>query len=596
MKKFILSMAAVLAISSASALPKAFYVKKGDEITKYNFGVADNLKFSDNGRTLTVLGYGEAINLDEIDYISFSAPLGTALTPAAQKEKLVAIGSEAFDMVDLQANADILNAWHAFFDGYEDENYNWIPSPSEYDFDSEEKEAYNHTKTLAKALMLVAKGNAAAMRAAKAGIVNVYKFADYNGIYTANDQTYHWDKTEADHIEFRFNGRKGENFILKLTKGSESATWETNENSVEVPAKIDITFSNGSAKLFSATLNTIIESRKSIDMTLDFDANGYVANNVLKVVDNLITDNVTVKINGKELVNATSTVQGRNFVNYDVIYDAVKAANGYYADEDDWNSWVDEDATDLMALFTRAEANVDILGKMQIKGLASNPSKIYEKLSADSYSYENFTKDGMEFYSYGKLLDKVGNVWYTTEQDRSVVEASAESLNSYIDAGFFYDGTTKQQGYLGWDVVEDEWDRYTDWYDGESIRTNGFVIVDGFVVNVYRNVDWVYNETINDSEQVVGPWHYSGSRFNEDTNEWEYTDVEVKEADVQFPSAIMIRDYEVSPILMFPDQTSFSMEDFFDEDSFSKIIDDYNDIVDTYLSITGQERDDEDNY
>ena len=122
------------------------------------------------------------------------------------------------------------------------------------------------------------------------------------------------------------------------------------------------------------------------------------------------------------------------------------------------------------------------------------------------------------------------------------------------------------------------------------------VIVDGFVVNVYRNVDWVYNETINDSEQVVGPWHYSGSRFNEDTNEWEYTDVEVKEADVQFPSAIMIRDYEVSPILMFPDQTSFSMEDFFDEDSFSKIIDDYNDIVDTYLSITGQERDDEDNY
>lgn len=201
-----------------------------------------------------------------------------------------------------------------------------------------------------------------------------------------------------------------------------------------MPAKIDITFSNGSAKLFSATLNTIIESRKSIDMTLDFDANGYVANNVLKVVDNLITDNVTVKINGKELVNATSTVQGRNFVNYDVIYDAVKAANGYYADEDDWNSWVDEDATDLMALFTRAEANVDILGKMQIKGLASNPSKIYEKLSADSYSYENFTKDGMEFYSYGKLLDKVGNVWYTTEQDRSVVEAYAESLNSYIDA------------------------------------------------------------------------------------------------------------------------------------------------------------------
>lgn len=581
-------MAAVLAISSASALPKAFYVKKGDEITKYNFGVAENLKFSNNGHTLTVLGYGETINLDEIDYISFSAPLGTALTPAAQKEKLVAIGSEAFDMVDLHANSDILNAWHAFFDGYYDDvNHKWIPSPSDYDFDSEDEEVYRHTKALAKSLAQVVKGNPAALRTAKTEIVNIYKPGDYYGIYTANDNTCHWDKTDADHIELRFNGRKGESFILKLTASAESATWETNENSVEVPNKIDITFSKGSAKLFSATLNTTIVSGSSIDMTLDFEANGYVANNVLKVVDNLITDNVTVKINGKELVNATSTVHGRNFVNYDVIYDAVKAANGYYADEDDWDSWVDEDATDLMALFTRAEANVDILGKMQVKGLASNPSKIYERLSEES-SYNSYVKNGVEVYTYGKLLDKVGNVWYTTDRDRSVFEAYAECLNSYIDAGFFYDGTTKQQGYLGWDVVEDEWDSYTDWYDGESIRTNGFVIVDGFVVDVHRDVNWVYNETTNEDEPVVGPWHYNGYRFNEDTHEWEFPNVEVKEADVQFPSSISERDYEVSPILMFPDQTSFAMEDFFDEDSFSKIIDDYNDIIDTYLSITGQ--------
>ena len=35
MKKFLLSIAAVAAIASASALPKAFYVKQGDNITKY---------------------------------------------------------------------------------------------------------------------------------------------------------------------------------------------------------------------------------------------------------------------------------------------------------------------------------------------------------------------------------------------------------------------------------------------------------------------------------------------------------------------------------------------------------------------------------
>lgn len=52
----------------------------------------------------------------------------------------------------------------------------------------------------------------------------------------------------------------------------------------------------------------------------------------------------------------------------------------------------------------------------------------------------------------------------------------------------------------------------------------------------------------------------------------------------------------LDPLLIFPDQTSFRFEDFFDEDSFSKLIDDYNEIIDTYLSITGQERDDDDDY
>lgn len=41
-------------------------------------------------------------------------------------------------------------------------------------------------------------------------------------------------------------------------------------------------------------------------------------------------------------------------------------------------------------------------------------------------------------------------------------------------------------------------------------------------------------------------------------------------------------------MLWFPDGTSFVMEDFFDEGSFAKLIDDYNDIINTYLSITGQ--------
>ena len=102
-------MAAVaLCAAPAAALPKAFYVKQGDKITKYNFGVAENLVFSDNGHTLSVRGYGQSVNLDEIDYISFTAPLAEALTPSEQKERMVKIGTKAYSAFDINDQADVL--------------------------------------------------------------------------------------------------------------------------------------------------------------------------------------------------------------------------------------------------------------------------------------------------------------------------------------------------------------------------------------------------------------------------------------------------------------------------------------------------------
>ncbi len=73
MKKLLLTLAALLITLTSFAFPKAFYVVKGDSYTKYNFGVAGDLKFSADGKTLSVTGYDDAIILDEIDYITFTA-------------------------------------------------------------------------------------------------------------------------------------------------------------------------------------------------------------------------------------------------------------------------------------------------------------------------------------------------------------------------------------------------------------------------------------------------------------------------------------------------------------------------------------------
>ena len=94
MKKVLLILVALFTVVSAMAFPKAIYVKKGDEVKKFNFGVAEDLVFSNDGRTLTITGYDEDIKLDEIDYISFSAPVdGTAITPNARYSSRAFAGS-----------------------------------------------------------------------------------------------------------------------------------------------------------------------------------------------------------------------------------------------------------------------------------------------------------------------------------------------------------------------------------------------------------------------------------------------------------------------------------------------------------------------
>ena len=79
------------------------------------------------------------------------------------------------------------------------------------------------------------------------------------------------------------------------------------------------------------------------------------------------------------------------------------------------------------------------------------------------------------------------------------------------------------------------------------------------------------------------PWIYYGN--NIETGE--SVEVVVDDSAVITPE-IISHYYSIAPVLWFPDGTSFAVEDFFDEGSFAKLIDDYNDIIDTYLSITGQ--------
>lgn len=591
MRNIVFGLLAAAAVCNAAELPKAYYVKKGDDVTKYSFGVAGNLRFSDNGHKLHMEGYGETINLDEIDYISFTAPFTSSLTPNEQKDRLVKIGQEVYDLVNMHDYSDIFKAVHAFFDGYEDATGRWQYPPVEYWLDPAYYEVHGEGKAIIKSIRQAVAGNASALRVLKAKTVNLYRMEDYFGIYTANPATQTWDKTPSDHFEIRFNGLDGENFILKLTASEEFTTWNTCDFNGQFPKVVNISFSNGNTELCNARLNTTLVQDTSIDIDLHFEANKLIADDVMKVTDTLITDNVKVMIDGKEVVNITSDVNGKNLVNYDVIYDAVDAANGRHDEETD--EWIEEDSSKLMALFTRGNAYADVLGKLQTNLKLFNPSRIYEDLSQDN-GYDKMTiGDATTGDCYGRIISNNGNTIHIAYNDYDLTDNVVASLNPYTDANFKYDHDTKVQGYLGFDISEEIWDcpQYYG-YGDDMPRLNGYTVIDNFLYRVYRDVWQEYDESKGESVYRTGSWKIYA--WNETTGE--DASITVENDDVIFPEMIYEHEYMPDPLLIFPDQTSFRFEDFFDENSFSTLIDDYNEIIDTYLSITGQERDDDDDY
>lgn len=583
MKKAILCLAtAAICAGSALALPKAFYVKQGDKITKYNFGVAENLIFSDNGHKLSVRGYDDVIDLDAIDYISFSAPLTEALTPSAQKQRLIQIGQDAYSAFSLYDQQDLLVMWHDFFD--DDYDYNQgettYLAPASMEVPAEYYAVHGEVTDVAKAARALVAGNPAAARALANAAVNYYKLEDYHGIYTANAATGSWVKSAGKGLELRFTGRKGTAYSVKLTHGDTFTTWTTSDFKGQFPRDITITLSAAGKTLATVTLNTVLADRKRIDMTMTFVAGEYKVVNKMAVVDAVIDDDVTVTIRGKQFLTADTRITGRNFVSYEEIYGAIDATKDKY--DDNTGEYIPGDTTRIVAMFGRGETSVDLLGKLQVRGMLYNGPKAYEELNRDPEVYYEYVQDGITYTGGSKILSGSNNgTLHITDADTGIFASQANFLNSYSDAGFYYDGTEKLQGYLGWDYTEDVYER-TAYYDPEY-DTYAYTRIGDILLPVSR--DKLYD---NQGNPYYTQWHLNGSRRTSD--QWEYVETPVDDSKVIRPQVFQEHYYDLSPVLWFPDGTSFAFGDFFDENTFRTLIDDYDDIIDTYFKITGQER------
>lgn len=585
MKKLALTLSALIALSaSAIEIPKAIYVKKGEEFTKFNFGVSDDLQFSDNGRKLAVSGYNEVIDLDAIDYISFSAPIDqTALTPAAQKEKLLQIGREAIGMVKPSDQAELLNVIEVLFVGYNDVNGDYHGPLTNGSFPDGYFKVKSAAKKIASGLRMLAKGNPTGIRATRSGSIDLYKLDDYYGVFTFNADEYIWEKTsDAGYLELRFKAKDGEDCNIRLEATNTNAVkWTTSDAEIELPTETTTTIYKNGKALASSVIKTTMVQDKSIEMAVDFEANGYKVVNNFLVVNDKINDSVSVEINGKTLCTANSVVDGKALLDYEQMKSDIDDASEKYDEATD--DYIDGNPESFLKHFIRANGHVDLLGKLQLDAKLFNFVKLYNELNADSDENNLWINNGYAAYVYGHVLSiNADNSIVDIANDKpEIYEGQVDYFNDYSDAYFSYDANGKRQGFLAWQLDESIED-YEHWYGSDY--QNGYIIRDNKLIYVNRQKDWNTGNMTDWTFDMYKLDANGGMDYSQ-----EPITVTVDPSEVLQPTIMREHYYECMPVLVFNDMTSYKFEDFFDETSFQDLINDYDEIINSYRSVTGQD-------
>lgn len=575
MKKAILSLAACAIAVSAAAAPRAIYVKKGDNVHKYNFGVASDITFGNGGKTLYISGYNELINLDEIDYISFNAPIDDmGLTPAQQKQKMVEIGEDINSYINLNKYSDILNMWHVFFDVVEAGGNRHYP-PSTFEV-PESYFPYRAAAEMMRTVKDVVEGNPTAIQTFVSKAVDIYKIEDFFGVYTADYSREAWRKAPSDHLELRFSNYMGGTYFIKMEVSNDFTTWNAGGRQGQMPKSINISFGLNDNEFATARILSTLVQDKSIDLNVEFKTADLKVINDMKVVDDKISNDVYITVDGKQFVTSHGKVDGENLVNYNTIYKDIEGMQSHW--DDDLQDQVPGDASSMMARFIKGSVDVDVIGRLQVKGKAHKIGKLYNDLREND-SYETIMINNLWVYPYGKILDVKGGIVSVAYHDSEMLAKKAKLLNDYSDISIYYDNESTQQGYVSWDCAEFEYEPWEIWRDGHS----GYANINGFLVYVRQfelGTDPDTGERIYTEDFFYSA--YDGTGWNSQI------------LDVVGPKPLNIDmmqdvDYACVPILTFPDQTSFYFHEFFDGKSFKQLVDDYNDIIDTYLKITGQD-------
>lgn len=377
---------------------------------------------------------------------------GTELTPEQNKQKLESIGLATIGKINAADHADLLQTIDAFSQCID---YG--------DLELERHEEMDMAAgLLANIRSVCAKANLGGMSDFTSANYDLYRAAEFYGIYTYDETSGEWGyEPNKNKLEFCFNVSGKPAVVTIAASGKETKVEIDEENEVMIPENVEATISKDGKELCKLTVTLKLDdANKTVDIKTQLSANGYVFLVKTDASNTAAAANYSLTKNNEILISAKADLTGENLTNGDI---------------------VDDD--NVQNLFKSANVAINIIDEATIKASCSDIGSLIN------------------------LLDKLDNDYSWIEQYKQPYNQKvADAYNKYIDAKLYYTSDDVIANFK-MQVYYDE----DDYYYESGNRVNG--IYDTEAVIVFTIDDSAYsfdsyfdevsfNDLINSAEKL----------------------------------------------------------------------------------------------
>lgn len=317
-------------------------------------------------------------------------PIGEmeVMTPEQSKVFLQNTATKALDLFKPEDQKAIIE-----LGAYYEEQYGDYDFP---EFDLESPRSYM------KALSQAARGNIDALASAATSYTYTIKFDSFTGIYEPNEKREEWVKTgESNDIIFKFKNKANQPVELKMTQSGGVSDvdfslidwdWDYNDKTgqyeeyeikynyfLSIPKTLSLTLTeNGNVLAFSNVQSSIDVKAHTLSANIQSTLMNISAEAKVTGTDSKVEASSEVTVSGTKLASAYAAVNGSNLCN--------KSKYESFEDMED-----DEIEAELAKMLKSANAQVDILGEVQVYGQANYYREFPRDITGyyDSYDYEN---------------------------------------------------------------------------------------------------------------------------------------------------------------------------------------------------------------